>query len=189
MEVNCLEKPAKFKNLTRNKNYEAIEDGEAYVVTNDIGFRARYAKKYFRVVPEAPVTRRLLDLLTVTIEDEDVRIVLNRTTREVSLSVDATEISCGIDQISGISNLKSTVNSMYAAKAADIEGTKTEMFATIMNVILEELRRDNKMCWLVSDQVRDSDIELDAYLTSIAVSAITGNNPNSGNDITLWVIQ
>ena len=194
MNLTCVDKPTKFRNLTLNHQYEAVEDGEVYVVTNDAGFRSRYAKKYFRVVPEAPVNRDLLDLLTVTANDEDsimsVDITLNRTNRQVSLEINSTGISCGIDEIEGISELKSTVNDMYAHKMADIIGTKEDMFRAIMTEVLRELHEGgNKMCWLLSDSIKTVDTELDAVLTELAEISTTGRNPNSGHDIILWVIK
>jgi hypothetical protein len=194
MNLTCVDKPTKFRNLTLNHQYEAVEDGEVYVVTNDAGFRSRYAKKYFRVVPEAPVNRNLLDLLTVAAENFDdgigIDITLNRTNRHVTLGISPTEISCGIDEIEGISELKSTINDMYAHKMADIIGTKEDMFRAIMTEILRELHEEeNKMCWLLSDAIKTTDTELDAVLTELAEISTTGRNPNSGHDIILWVIK
>lgn len=192
MQLTCVNKPTKFKNLTLNKDYQAVEDGETYAVTNDIGFTARYAKKYFRVVPEVPATRNLIDLLRVSYDEENgsVTVILNRTTRTVGLDNSQSVVSCGINEIDGISNLKRIVNEMYAAKANDIIGTKTEMFSAVMGTLMEGLRNEEgKMCWLFSDQVRESDTELDEYLTSISDATTTGVNPNTHNQIILWVIQ
>jgi hypothetical protein len=191
MNLICTRKKDAFKNLTVNKAYsEATEDGEVYVVTNDAGFKARYAKQYFRVTPEEPRTRNLLDLLRVEINDYTISITLNRTTRNVDLDIDSSTISCGIDQIEGISTLKRAVNEIYAAKVADIIGSKAEMFRVILNTIFTELREnDNRMCWLLSDQIRVADTELDSVLTEMSDIHTTGHNPNSNNEITLWVIK
>jgi len=192
MNVTCINKPNKFKNLTLNHQYpDVIEDGEVFVVTNDAGFRARYAKNYFRVNPETPVTRNLLDLLTVTFDEDDrLTIVLNRTTRTIRLNINQSEISCGIDEIEGISEVKRAVHEMYAAKVADIVGTKAEMFKKVLDTIFEELRdNDLVMCWLLSDQIKTTDTELDAVLTEMSDIHTTGLNPNSDHEIILWVIK
>jgi hypothetical protein len=183
MNLTCVDKPTKFRNLTLNHQYEAVEDGEVYVVTNDAGFRSRYAKKYFRVIPEAPVNRNFDDGIGID-------ITLNRTNRHVTLGISPTEISCGINEIEGISELKSIVNDMYAHKMVDIIGTKENMFRAIMTEVLRKLHEGgNKMCWLLSDAVRNSDVELDAVLTELADISTTGRNPNSDHDIILWVIK
>ena len=192
MNVTCINKPNKFKNLTLNHQYpDVIEDGEVFVVTNDAGFRARYAKNYFRINPETPATRNLLNLLTVTLdEDNRLTIVLNRTTRTVSLGISESEISCGIDEIEGISEVKRIIHEMYAAKVADIVGTKAEMFKEVLDTIFEELREgDPRMCWLLSDQIRATDTELDTILTEMSDIHTTGINPNSHHEIILWVIK
>jgi hypothetical protein len=190
MQVKNINKPTKFKNLTLNKDYEAVEDGEVFIVTNDAGFRARYAKSYFRVNPETIATRNLLDLLTVTYSDGELTISLNRTSRTVELFIEDTAISCGIKQIEGIAALKSRVNEMYAAKVATIIGTKAEMFKFIIDELIASLREESDMmCWLLSDEIRTSDVELDAVLDELADVTSSGINPNSQHNIKLWVIK
>lgn len=190
MRIKNVNKPIKFKNLTLNKDYDAVEDGEVFVVTNDAGFRARYAKNYFRVLPEVPATRNLLDLLTVTYEDDQLTIVLNRTTRTIPLDISSSTISCGIDQIDGISDLKRTVNDIYAAKMADIIGTKAEMFEAILAEIFATLHEaSDRMCWLISDEIRVTDEQLDAVLTEMSDIHTDGINPNNDHNIRLWVIK
>jgi hypothetical protein len=192
MKINCLTKKDAFKNLTINKEYDAVEDGEVFVVTNDSGFRSRYAKKYFRIIPEAAAPRNLLDLLTVAFDDDEqeVTITLNRTTRTVRLDINTSGISCGIDEIEGISALKRVVNELYAAKMADIIGSKSDMFKAILDTIFEVLREnDARMCYLLSDEIRVAEEQLDAVLTEMSEVSTTGTNPNNDHQIILWVIK
>jgi hypothetical protein len=192
MKLVCERKKELFKNLTINKEYEAVEDGEVYIVTNDAGLRSRYAKGYFRVLPAAPITRNLLDLLKVTYNYEEgiLDITLNRTNRVVDFDNQNSAISCGINELSGIASLKRVVNELYAAKMVDIIGSKTDMFKAILEVLFEELREGNdKMCWLLSDENRTADAELDTVLDEMSIYSHSGINPNNQHNITLWVIQ
>jgi hypothetical protein len=190
MQIKCVNKKTSFKNLTTNKDYEAIEDGEVYVVTNDAGFRARYAKTYFRAIPAAPVTRNLLDVLEVSLDDETLTITLNRTTRTVNISSGRTDSSCGVIDTTGIANIKATVTEMYNAKVPTIIGTKAEMFRAVMEEVMNTLRNDDEgMCYLISDQIKASEEDMDAILTEMADITTSGHNPNSDHEIRLWVIK
>ena len=190
MNVECVSKKDSFKNLTVNKQYEATEDGDVYVLPNDAGYSARYAKKYFRAVPAVPVRRNLTDMLNVSVDDDIVTIRLNRTVRTVNLNIDQAINSCGIFNIDGIQFLKRTVREMYAAKARDIIGEESEMFEEIIKGILDYLCDSRPaMCYTFSDAVRDEDASLDQVLDSLSDSVVEGDNPNSDHDIVLWIIK
>lgn len=205
MKVICTTKPDKFKNLTINKEYEnVIEDGEAYVVPNDSGFRSRYAKKYFRVVPETPttqprpaqpVTRNLLDVLTMNYHENDggdyLEIILNGISRNININLEISTISCGIYEVYGIQEIKRVVNEMYNNKQQNIVGTREEFFRAVMEYLIAQLRNNNSRAFfLMSDNNNTANSDIyDSILSTLAVGNFSRSNPNSGNNITLWIIN
>ena len=205
MKVICTTKPDKFKNLTINKEYEnVIEDGEAYVVPNDSGFRSRYAKKYFRVVPETPatppqpaqpVTRNLLGVLTMNYHENDggdyLEIILNGISRNININLEISTISCGIYEVYGIQEIKRVVNEMYNNKQQNIVGTREEFFRAVMEYLIAQLRNNNSRAFfLMSDNNNTANSDIyDSILSTLAVGNFSRSNPNSGNNITLWIIN
>ena len=187
MKLKCISTKPVFKNLTVDKDYDATEENDVYIVTNDAGLRSRYAKGYFR---EVPVTRNLLDELSVTVLEGRISITLNRTERSIGYNFAQTLNSCGIYEFEGIATLKRVVNEMYANKVPSITGSKSEMFKFIMDELMASLREENDfMCITISDQIRTTDDVLNAVLTEMAESCVTGTNPNSNNEIALWIIK
>lgn len=205
MKVICTTKPDKFKNLTINKEYEnVIEDGEAFVVPNDSGFRSRYAKKYFRVVPETPttqprpaqpVTRNLLGVLTMNYHENDggdyLEIILNGISRNININLEISTISCGIYEVYGIQEIKRVVNEMYNNKQQNIVGTREEFFRAVMEYLIAQLRNNNSRAFfLMSDNNNTANSDIyDSILSTLAVGNFSRSNPNSGNNITLWIIN
>lgn len=205
MKVICTTKPDKFKNLTINKEYEnVIEDGEAYVVPNDSGFRSRYAKKYFRVVPETPttqprpaqpVTRNLLNVLTMNYHENDggdyLEIILNGISRNININLEISTISCGIYEVYGIQEIKRVVNEMYNNKQQNIVGTREEFFRAVMEYFIAQLRNNtSRAFFLMSDNNNTANSDIyDSILSTLAVGNFSRSNPNSGNNITLWIIN
>ena len=194
MKVICTNKKEAFKNLTLNKEYEnVIEDGDAFVVSNDSGFRSKYAKKYFRVVPEAPPVRNLLDMLQLSFAraTNELTIVLNRTTRSIGLDISASSISCGISEVDGISTIKTIVNEMYDNKVDTIVGERVDFFRAVIEYLLTQIREQHNVAFiLMSDNnaISHSD-EFDTVMNSLAINSFARVNPKSNNDITLWVIN
>ena len=208
--IRCITKPDKFKNLTLNKEYEAIEDGDAYVLTNDAGFKARYAKTYFRTVrgaravaaevvaapaPPRPAPIPLLSVLEVNTTWNAARnrltvsIILNRTTRAVELVCNGATNSCGITEVSNISLLKAEIRAMFAARVPHMTGTIEEFFSSVMHNVMDTLRTSIAGAFFTfSDQLRDEDSIMDALLDELANSWSQNLNPNSGNQIKIWVL-
>jgi hypothetical protein len=192
MQLTCTRKKNVFKNLTVNKTYEAVEEGENFLVTNDAGLKAKYAKAYFRINPQTPVTRPIASVTAVEVTDDEetINITVNRTMRSVGMDIDGVNMSCGIDSVSGIAALKSTVRDLIRNKVDTIIGTEAELFLIVMNAYLEELRNNSpRMCYLFSDAIRPVDAAMDEVLDEIAETKSIGHNPNSGNEIALWVIK
>jgi hypothetical protein len=196
MKLRCVSKKTAFNNLTVNTEYEGIEEGDVYIVQNNAGLRARYAKQYFRVVPEAapaPVIRTLAEACTVVINDNsDLVITLNRTTRTINLDDALNHLDCcGIKEFCEISRLKAVVSELINNKVATITGTKAELFRMVMDVLLTWLREnDPAMVYIFTDvNDRPGEAEMNDVLTELAGGVVTeGTNPNSNHQLSLWLI-
>lgn len=109
-KVICTKKKDSFKNLTVNKEYEAIDNGESYVIQNDAGFRTAYAKHYFAIHEN----RNFENIATVNISNTDaniIRIEVGGFGRGIAginneLIINRAHNSCGIQEVEGIGALK-----------------------------------------------------------------------------------
>ena len=191
MNVTCTTKKNVFKNLTVNKDYDATEDGDMYSLNNDAGIKVKYAKKYFKVNIARPVIRDFRTLLTIRLEDDRVIIILNRTTRTVLLYIERVNNSCGIITINNLHGLKDTTRDLIDNKMTNISGTYAELFREIMIQIMSLLKEvDNLMCYMFSDRVdRPDEIEMNAVMDELSDIHTEGENPNTGNQIALWILK
>lgn len=208
MNVRCTRKKDSFKNLTVNANYEAIEEGDSFIITNDAGYRAKYAKEYFRVNseeaaraarverPARPVVRTILEVAQITVTRDggivDANIVIPGVGRRssITLSISGTTISCGVYQLQGISGLKGEISRIIASLPNTVTGTKGELMTMVMERMMAYIREQwHSMCYLISDTISEEESDMNDILTAMCDTAIRGNNPNSGNDIIVWVMK
>lgn len=197
MNVKCVNKK-EFKNLTLNKDYDATEDGEVYVVTNDAGLPARYAKKYFTTVVVQPRSTPIAEALRVDIEpfdDDETEITVELTIGRhravtVTLEVMNTNVSCGVEELSGISRLKTECTNLYDRLDHTLyTGTKEDLFRAVITPMMETLIEAVKGCYIMSDAIRDREDGYNAILNELSNTRWTGLNGNSGNDIILWIFS
>lgn len=194
-KISCINKKASFRNLTINKEYDGIKEGDNYVVTNDAGLRATYAARYFR---EEPVNIQLSQVIAVTIsranDNLDVIIVINNSgelRERVSLNIQRAHISCGIMEISNISSLNNTLENLYDDLPDDYVGmTEEEFFRYIWAEIFAYIvAQYPSLLYLISDVVSEDNEVLRAVLDDAAGYSIEGTNPNSHNEICMWVLN
>ena len=207
MNLTCTTK-GKFANLTANKNYEGIEDGELYVVVNDIGARARYAKKYFREVrenvaaavpappPPPPAPVNILDMVTrnivVTGQDASIRLTAGRGVAglEQRLTINGSSISCGIHQLSGINGYAAAIARWFTGlNRTNVTGNVQDLVNAIMSELFAQLKASNAISaafMLLSDREDESDL-VQNWLSENCEYSTTELNPNSNHNITLWV--
>lgn len=191
MRVTCINKKQAFQNLTVGTEYEAIEDGDLYIVTNNIGARSRYAKHYFRPVPAAPVIRPLAEMVTVSVNEAFLMtITLNRTTRNVQFQVGRIVASCGVASINNIGSLDTQVKDLIRNKVDTISGTEAELFAICMDALMARLRATSPaMLYLFSDVTEENRDTMIEVLDNMSTYSYTGTNPNTNHEITLWAIE
>jgi hypothetical protein len=177
MNLRCVTKSNKFKNLTVDKVYDGNEEDDNYVVTNDSGLPSRYAKKYFA----------LSDVVNVRSVDTNGRfcITINGREYEFEIILSSSAISCGINQLSNISNLKTVVR-----RVTNTSKSTADIFRTVIEFVLGYYREHNPaMCYLISDQLREEDVVMDRVLDELASVSEEAENPNSNHQICLWVIK
>lgn len=194
-KISCINKKALFRNLTINKEYDGIKEGDNYVVTNDAGLRATYAARYFR---EEPVNIQLNEVIAVTFsranDNLDVIIVINNSDElreRVSLNIQRAFISCGVMEISNISSLNDTIENLYAALPDNYIGmTEEEFFRYIWAEIFRYIvAQYPSLLYLISDVVSEDNEILRTVLDETAEYSIEGTNPNSHNEICMWVLS
>lgn len=197
----CISKKDSFKNLTLNKDYEGIEVGNFIEVINDSNVKTRYNKKYFETVVPRPRIRRInmIDFINEFIvisrnRDDDDEVSINITYRErnnnFTLFFDRTRNSCGIRFIDGIEqliNLVSIIKTNLPDNVEISEYNKSQFLVELLRKVIlcfEEI--DHSFVFYMFTTHPDSRIilsEFDRLFTSTAEEL----NPNSGNDIKVWV--
>lgn len=201
MRLRCSSKKDSFNNLTVNTEYEAIEEGDIYIVTNDAGLRSRYAKRYFAVVPQAPPVRTIDDAVTVTVRrtNESIDINVSIDARDLftySLNTARTLNSCGVRDVQGIRGIKENIISIMADgrrwNGSLVNGTPADFFKKVMDAVIALLKTDNNFqaaFYTFSDVVEeDHGTSFDTVLTELSALHIIGDNPNSGNTINFWLV-
>lgn len=214
----CTRKKNSFKNLTVGKEYDGTEDGNSIIVVNDAGFRARYAKEYFRSNDNVPARRGRpprvqeaarpapppppppFNLVTETgiVVDIDnnaaaltVRLTAPDTASTLSLSINGTNISCGARQISGINGLGEAIRSFMATAIRNNGRNDGNDVTALCTRIIDAIRQNVSgiAAFLIMSDATDANDPFQAALSAHPhVNWSESNNPNSGNDIRLWVI-
>jgi hypothetical protein len=166
-------KKSKKYNLTSDKSYETIhENDEFYTVINDKGFAGNYKKELFEVIPEFSFNTNN-GILTINGQSfGEIREILITS---------STNISCGINQWSGIDGLISCINEEISE-----EDTIAILKACFRQLISNQL---NISMLLMSTTVSGDNHLVTEALSDWEVITQTGRNGNSGNDIILWVIK
>ena len=197
----CINKKDSFKNLTLNKDYEGTEVGNFIEVINDSNVKTRYDKKYFETVVPRPRIRRInmIDFINEFIvisrdRDDDDGVSINIAYRErnndFTLFFDQTRNSCGIRFIDGIEqliNLVSIIETNLPDNVEISEYNKSQFLVELLRKIIlyfEEI--DDSFAFYMFTTHPDSRIilsEFDRLFTNTAEEL----NPNSDNDIKVWV--
>lgn len=189
-------KNSKGYKLTVGNEYEMIsEEGDFVTIENDNGKSVRYSKDLFELVPEVVE----IGEVTVTRQNNNGNLIVNipidgkERQWNIGIGYSGSNISCGIHQISGIDPLIASIinNTDYLSKEYEIELDDEFKLDIFRKCIQTALTRQTTRFVLMSTTLNSiSRIDgIDTYLASIAEATLEGNNPNSNNDIALWVIR
>lgn len=213
--IECIDSGSN-KLITVGNEYEVIsETDNRYVILNDKGIQKNYSKNLFKeveyennnLVEEIDVEtdvyierNEIYFNIKVKMEGFDDFIYGNT----VGCLLD-TDISCGIKQISGLNDIMSfeknfrfdfsehiEENNIDLGEEIDLDDLFNEVIASLFSDLLEKL---NETCLYVllstnlnnNENYNDNVVDV---LNNIAENeTLVGDNPNSGNDIQLWVLK
>jgi hypothetical protein len=182
-----VDKPTKFKNLTRDKEYEAITDGDNYVVTNNAGLRARYASRYFQVIPEVVTLQDMVADLHFDLEDE--YIVIRLLDDEMSIDVVQSSNSCGIYNVSGLGNVIHNIHDLELPDNCNC--TRLDIFRHVITELVAFIKTQRNLAFITFTDNLRNEVEqpYKDLLNTMALTFAEGRNANSGNDIRLWIFN
>lgn len=182
-------KNPKTYSLTQDKEYTPVKivDGNIYL-TNDKGVQAKYSTELFEEVN----IRTEEDVINSITLNANILSYININNQVVTINTGLTrydsQISCGIQQVSGISDLMERINSQVS-QATNLELQKALLKAAILGFATQTSQAIVIMSTNITDEDEDDVpfIHLCNYLTEISdFSSDDVENPNSGNTIKMW---
>ena len=205
MNKICIN-PKNYK-LTQGKIYEILDEEDGYfLLVNDSNKTVRYYSDLFgdieeaveEVAPPPPPARTEADVIsslnvtcggqrcTVTYVDLNNQTVTFQTH---TIGISSTDISCGIRQISGINNVLSTIDNNVDTDEDDLLELRKEIVKRVISSLIR-YNRGNTRWMLMSTNNDDSYEDYFEVFDSLAQTNLGWeNNPNSGNEIKLWVFN
>ena len=198
--------PKNYK-LTQGKVYEILDEEDGYfLLVNDSNKTVRYYSDLFgdieeaveEVAPPPPPARTEADViisLNVTCNSQRCTVIyvdLNNqivTFQTNAIRIDAISISCGISQMYGISNILSSIDNNVNTDEDDLLELRKEIVKRVISSLIRYNRGNTR--WMLMST--NNDVIYEDYFEVFDSLAQTNlgweNNPNSGNDIKLWVFN
>jgi len=207
--LKCNSKNPKFKNLTIGKNYEGTLDGDFAEVVNDAGVKSKYHKKYFsEVTEETEVSETILSLndildrlnITVSGEHEDERVIQVVYNNRINsyVYVESAQNTCGILELDGMNNIadltSSIIRDLNTSTIKTTSVTESELFNAIMIRVLDYISEEHsEPFYMLTTNSPDSSI-FSVFTEKVTNTygcfrSLPKENPNSGNDIAVWLID
>ena len=203
--------PKNYK-LTQGKVYEILDEEDGYfLLVNDSNKTVRYYSDLFDDVEEAietveaftppppsPPARTEADVIsslnvtcsgqrcTVTYVDLNNQTVNFQTS---TIGISGTAVSCGIRQISGINDILSSIDNNVNTDEDDLLELKKEIVNRVISLLINRNRGNTR--WMLMSTNYDGDFEdyFEVFDSLAQTNVGWENNPNSGNDIKLWVFH
>ena len=198
--------PKNYK-LTQGKVYEILDEEDGYfLLVNDSNKTVRYYSDLFgdieeaveEVAPPPPPARTEADVIsslnvtsggqrcTVTYVDLNNQTVTFQTN---TIRIDETDISCGIRQMYSINDILSSIDNNVNTDEDDLLELRKEIVKRVISLLIRYNRGNTR--WMLMST--NADVIYEDYFEVIDSLAQTNlgweNNPNSGNDIKLWVFN
>lgn len=197
--------------LTEGKIYVAEnESRDFYKLLNDNNIGVRYSKRLFRiarpdetgeveipviVTPPPPPALTERDLVnSITIATGQVTFIDFDRQRKIvrnAFSRDNSAISCGVTQISGINSQISEIDEFFDLGDDDFVTIRKALFAACINEYVKSPRGLTRgfIFGTMSTNISE-DTDLMIVLDELADSTTPAKrNPNSGNDIKVWIMS
>lgn len=197
MNVRCVN-PKNYR-LNRGQVYQAenAENPSYYIIINERGRRVRYAKNLFEAAeqeeipaqqPGLPPDTPLENVARHIFEENDITVGGNNIRVGFNLINNASGVSCGVSSISGLNSQCANIAEHFGDEDA------TRVLSDLLQLKIESLQED-AVLFLFSTNV-DGNEWYDTIERAIqgmhdftVLSDHTANNPNTDNDITLWVVE
>ena len=208
MKKVCIN-PKNYK-LTQGNEYEILQQEDGYyLLVNDSNKTVRYYSDLFddveqanepveEVAPPPPPARTEADVISslnvtcivsrciVTYVDLNNQTVNFQTS---TIGIDGTNISCGIRQISGINDILLSIDNNVSTEDDDLLELRKEIVKRVISLFIRH-NRGNARWMLMSTNYDDAFEDYFDVFDSLAQTNLGWeNNPNSGNDIKLWVFN
>ena len=205
MNKICIN-PKNYK-LTQGKVYEILDEEDGYfLLINDSNKTVRYYSDLFddieeaveEVAPPPPPARTEADVIsslnvtcagqrcTVTYVDLNNQSVTFQTD---TIEISETNISCGIHQMYNINNILSSIDNNVSTADDDLLELKKEIIKRVISLLIRYNRGNTR--WMLMSTNNDDSYEdyFDVFDSLAQTNLGWENNPNSGNDIKLWVFN
>ncbi len=198
--------PKNYK-LTQGKVYEILDEEDGYfLLVNDSNKTVRYYSDLFsdaeeteqQVAPPPPPARTEADVissLNVTSSGQRCSVTyvdLNNQTvtfQTSTIGISGTDISCGIRQISGINDILYCIDNNVNTNEDDLLELRKEILKRVISLLINR-NRGNTRWMLMSTNNDDSYEDYFEVFDSLAQTNLGWeNNPNSENEIKLWVFN
>lgn len=200
--------PKNYK-LTQGKVYEILDEEDGYyLLVNDSNKTVRYYSDLFddviaipdeeTIVPPAPPARTEADVIsslnvtngdqrcTVTYVDLNNQTVIFQTS---VMGISLTDISCGIRQMYNINAIMDSIDDNVNTDEDDLLELRKEIVKRVISLFINR-NRGNSRWMLMSTNNNDTFEDYFEVFDSLAQTNLGWeNNPNSGNDIKLWVFN
>lgn len=208
MNKICIN-PKNYK-LTQGKVYEILDEEDGYyLLVNDSNKTVRYYSDLFddaeqanepieEVAPPPPPVRTEADVissLNVTCSGQICNVTyvdLNNETvnfQTSTIGISSTDISCGIRQIHGINDILSSIENNVNTDEDDLLELRKEIVKRVTSLFIRYHRGNSR--WMLMSTNNDSSFEdyFEVFDSLAQTNLGWENNPNSGNEIKLWVFN
>ena len=205
MNKICIN-PKNYK-LTQGKEYYIVDEEDGYyLLVNDSNKTVRYYSDLFgdveeaveEVAPPPPPARTEADVissLNVTYNNDRCTVSyvdLNNQTvtfNTNTIGIDGTEISCGIHQMYGINDILLSIDNNVSTADDDLLELKKEIVKRVISLFIRNKRGHSR--WMLMSTNNNDTFEdyFDVFDSLAQTNLGWENNPNSGNDIKLWVFN
>ena len=205
MNKICIN-PKNYK-LTQGKVYEILDEEDGYyLLVNDSNKTVRYYSDLFgdieeaveEVAPPPPPTRTEADVIsslnvnggdqrcTIIYADLNNQIVNFRTS---TMGISLTDISCGIRQMSNINNILLSIDNNVSTTDDDLLELRKEIVKRVISLFINRNRGNSRWMLMFTNNNDTFEDYFDVFDSLAQTNLGWENNPNSGNDIKLWVFN
>ena len=202
--------PKNYK-LTQGKVYEILDEEDGYfLLINDSNKTVRYYSDLFddieeavaeavaEVAPPPPPARTEADVISsLNVTDSNYRcnvtyVDLNNQTvnfQTSTIGISLTDISCGIYQMCGINHILSSIDNNVSTTDDDLLELRKEIVKRVISLLIHYNRSNTR--WMLMSTNNDDSYEdyFDVFDSLAQTNLGWENNPNSGNEIKLWVFN